>query len=210
MLLLCFQSSVPSLLPCHGSPGYSAGLLGHIFLAVLHNFEEPLAADFLFLLVLDFFCLTSLDLFTVQTLDCCGCPVPSYVLNILPQGIIPVRGGSRISWSLYLCAQAGMFFWGDPREGLQFEPASQSGPEVWYRRQWHADIMSNAKGHSSPNDSVGTFQNLGWPTHTELTDLNLTKELDLFHSCPVLWTPPPQHAYAHLGIFSAGRERSCP
>ena len=85
-----------------------------------------------------------------------------------------------------------------PREGLQFQPASQSGPEVWYRRQWHADIVNHAKGQSSPNDSVGAPQNVGWPAHTELTDLNLTKELGLFHSGPVLWTPlPPAHTQQH-------------
>lgn len=57
---------------------YSLLDCGVISLAVLHNFEERLAVDFWFLLVLDFFGLTNLDLFTTQILLCCGCPVPLF------------------------------------------------------------------------------------------------------------------------------------
>lgn len=66
------------------------------------------------------------------------------------------------SWSLSLSVPREAYSAGrTPKEGLQFQLASQSGPEVWYRRQWHADIWSNAKGLSSPNNSEGAPQNSG-------------------------------------------------
>lgn len=99
-----------------------------------------------------------------------------------------------------------------PREGLQFQSASQSGPEVWSGRECHADIVSNTKGQCSQNDSLWPPPppRIGWPTHIyiELTDLPLTKELGLFHFSPVLSTP---HSHPHsFGIFSAGRGGSDP
>ena len=163
-----FSASLLLLSVCHISASYSLLNSWASFLAVFHNFEELLAIDFWYLLVLDFFPLTSF-FFTEQTLAWCGCPLPLFSVFCL--GIIRMQGGSMTSWSLSLSVPREAYSAGRTlKEGLQFWLASQSGPEVWYRRQWHADIPSNAKGPSRPNDSEGAPQNSGvslafWPSH---------------------------------------------
>lgn len=91
--------------------------IGPASLLFLHNFEELLAIDFWYLIVLDLFFnppLTSF-FFTDQTLAWCGCPLPLFSVFCL--GIIQLKGGSMTSWSLSLslCAQGGILCWEDSK-----------------------------------------------------------------------------------------------
>lgn len=127
----------------------------------------------------------------------------SFVLNILPQGTIPVRGGNRISWSLYLCP------WRHTLLGGPQEKASSSGllhsQGLRYGTEGSGTLtVSDAEAQSSTRDSAGAPQNLDGPL-TLSSQTYPSQKPWIYFILGLCFGPP-----THLGIPSSGRGGSGP